>query len=57
MRRAADYRSQRIRAKIASVAAMTKLVDVRDLKSLAFGHAGSIPAGRTTETDPSVQPS
>ena len=31
---------------------MTKLVDVRDLKSLAFGRAGSIPAGRTSHIIP-----
>ncbi len=31
---------------------MTKLVDVRDLKSLAFGSAGSIPAGRTSHIIP-----
>ncbi len=28
----------------AHLAEMVKLVDTRDLKSLAFGHAGSIPA-------------
>ena len=33
---------------------MVELVDTRDLKSLGFGHAGSIPAVRTIGDPPSV---
>jgi len=35
---------------------VVKRVDTRDLKSLAFGHAGSIPAGRTIHSsrDPTL---
>ena len=34
-----------------AIAGVAKLVDARDLKSLDFGHAGSIPAARTIWPD------